>query len=60
MVNPPIGFGVCKMQIFNGRLSLKMGVEFKWMPLGPDARGQKFNRGVVIAPILPSPFGGTK
>jgi len=38
-------------------MPLKVGVEFQWMPVRPDTLGQEFNIRLVIAPILPSPFG---
>ncbi len=53
----PIGLGVYKTSIVAGKLPLKVGVEFQYMPKRPDALGQEFNIRLVIAPILPSPFG---
>ena len=53
----PIGLGVYKTSLVAGKLPLKVGVEFQYMPQRPDALGQEFNIRLVIAPILPSPFG---
>ncbi|MEE8304671.1 MAG: hypothetical protein V3S24_19805, partial [Candidatus Tectomicrobia bacterium] len=53
----PIGLGVYKTSFIAGKLPLKVGVEFQYMPVRPDALGQEFNIRLVIAPILPSPFG---
>ena len=53
----PIGLGVYKTHFFGGKMPIKMGVELQWMPVQPDVLGQEFNIRIVIAPILPSPFG---
>jgi len=53
----PIGLGVYKTGFVAGKLPLKVGVEFNWMPVRPDTLGQEFNIRLVFAPIFPSPFG---
>jgi len=53
----PIGLGVYKTGFVAGKLPLKVGVEFNWMPVRPDTLGQEFNIRLGFAPIFPSPFG---
>jgi hypothetical protein len=56
----PIGLGVYKTHFFFGKMPIKLGVEMQWMPERPEAYGTEFNIRLVIAPILPSPFGSFK
>ncbi len=51
----PIGLGVYKTHFF-GKMPIKMGVEFQWMPVRPDTLGQEFNIRLTIAPVIPSFF----
>ena len=51
----PIGLGVYKTHFF-GKMPIKMGVEFQWMPVRPDTLGQVFNIRLTIAPVIPSFF----
>jgi hypothetical protein len=51
----PIALGVYKTSFF-GRMPIKMGLEFQYMPVRPDIFGQEFNIRVVLAPIIPSFF----
>ncbi len=53
----PVGLGLYKTSIF-GKLPIKFGVEGQWMPKRPDTLGQEWNIRIVLAPIVPSPFGG--
>ena len=44
-----------------GKMPMKLGVEFPWMPKRPKLYGQEFDVPLVVAPILPHPtqwFGG--
>lgn len=52
----PIALGVYKTSIFFGKMPMKMGVEFQYMPVRPDVLGQQFNIRLVLAPIVPSLF----
>ena len=51
----PIGIGVYKTSFF-GKMPIKLGLEFQYMPVRPDIYGQEFNIRVVLAPIIPSIF----
>ena len=51
----PLGLGVYKTHMF-GKMPIKLGVEFQYSLIKPDALGQEWNARVVIAPILPSIF----
>jgi hypothetical protein len=51
----PIGLGVYKTHLF-GKMPMKLGLEFQWMPVSPDTYGQEFNIRIVLAPIIPSLF----
>jgi hypothetical protein len=51
----PIGVGVYKTSLIGGKMPLKLGVEFQYMPVRPDLYGQEFNIRFTIAPILPHP-----
>jgi len=51
----PIALGVYKTSFF-GKMPIKMGLEFQYMPVRPDTFGQDFNLRIVFAPIIPSLF----
>ncbi|MGB5635024.1 MAG: hypothetical protein WBM86_19895, partial [Waterburya sp.] len=56
----PIGLGVYKTSVIGGKMPLKLGVEFQWVPIQPETLGQEWNIRITIAPILPSPFASKK
>ncbi|MBT8363467.1 MAG: hypothetical protein KJP23_02095 [Deltaproteobacteria bacterium] len=51
----PVGLGVYKTHFF-GKIPIKMGAEFQWMPISPDTYGQEWNIRLVFAPVIPSFF----
>ncbi len=53
----PLGLGVYNTSFWGGKLPMKVGVEMQYMPIRPDKFGQIFNIRLVVAPVLPSPFG---
>jgi len=53
--NMPVALGAFKIHFF-GKMSIKMGAEFQWMPISPDTYGQNWNIRITIAPIIPSLF----
>jgi hypothetical protein len=48
----PIGIGVAKV-VKLGKLPVRIGLAGQWMPVQPDAYGQKWNIQLVVAPVLP-------
>ncbi len=48
----PIGVGIAKVVKF-GKLPVRFGLAGQWMPVQPDAYGQKWNIQLTVAPVLP-------
>jgi hypothetical protein len=48
----PLGIAVAKVVKF-GKLPVRIGLAGQWMPVQPDAYGQKWNIQLVVAPVLP-------
>ena len=48
----PIGVSVAKV-VKLGKLPVRLALGGQWMPIQPDAYGQKWNIQLVVAPVLP-------
>ena len=57
MVTFPIGVSVAKV-IKLGRLPIRIAVQPQYMPVHPDAFGQKWNIQVIVAPVIPKLIKG--
>jgi hypothetical protein len=57
MLTFPIGVGASKVQRF-GKLPVRFAVQGQYMPVHPNAFGQKWNIQVVIAPVIPKLIKG--
>jgi len=57
MVTFPIGVSVAKV-IKLGRLPIRMVVQPQYIPVHPDAFGQKWNIQVIVAPVIPKLIKG--
>jgi hypothetical protein len=57
MVTFPIGLSVAKVQRI-GILPIRFAVQGQYMPVHPDAFGQKWNVQVTIAPVIPKLITG--
>jgi hypothetical protein len=54
----PIGVGISKVWKF-GPFPVKIGIGGQWMPIHPDAFGQKWNVQVIFSPVIPKLVKGT-
>jgi hypothetical protein len=52
MVTFPIGLSLSKVQLF-GKVPVRFAVQGQYMPVHPDAFGQKWNIQIIIAPVIP-------
>jgi hypothetical protein len=57
MLTFPIGLGVSKVQRL-GILPVRFAVQGQYMPVHPDAFGQKWNIQVTVAPVIPKLIKG--
>jgi hypothetical protein len=57
MLTFPVGFSVAKV-IKLGRLPIRIAVQPQYMPVHPDAFGQKWNIQVIVAPVIPKLIKG--
>jgi len=57
MLTFPIGMSVSKV-IKIGRLPIRIAVQPQYMPVHPDAFGQKWNIQVIVAPVIPKLIKG--
>ena len=53
----PIGASVAKVVKF-GKLPVRFALGLQWMPIQPDAYGQKWNLQLVVAPVIPKLIRG--
>ena len=57
MVTFPIGLSLSKVQRL-GRLPVRFALQGQYMPVHPDAFGQKWNLQVTVAPVIPKLIRG--
>jgi hypothetical protein len=53
----PIGLSVSKVQKI-GILPVRFAVQGQYMPVHPDAFGQKWNLQFIVSPVIPKPIAG--
>ena len=53
----PLGVGVAKV-VKLGRLPVKLSLAGQWMPVQPDAFGQKWNLQLILTPVIPKLIEG--
>ncbi len=53
----PIGLSVAKVVKF-GKLPVRLALAGQWMPVQPDAYGQKWNLQLTVAPVIPKLIKG--
>jgi hypothetical protein len=57
IVTFPIGLSLSKVQKL-GRLPVRFAIQGQYMPVHPDAFGQKWNLQVTVAPVIPKLIRG--